>query len=247
MKTRLDGKRCLVTGGSRNLGRAICLALARAGARVAFTFRERTEEAEETKSLLRAEGIEPLSFQGSVADASHVAATVKAVEGAWGGVDVLINNAGLTQILPIALLEEDEWDAVMDTNVKGTYLFSRAALRSMIRARRGHILNVGSFGADRVVEAPVHYAASKAALVGFSMALAKEVGRYGVAVNCLVPGLLETGLSARLPRHRVDSYVAQAALGRLGTVEEVAELCAWLVSDENSFMTGGQVVIDGGL
>jgi NAD(P)-dependent dehydrogenase (short-subunit alcohol dehydrogenase family) len=135
----------------------------------------------------------------------------------------------------------------MDTNVKGAYLFSRAALRSMIRSKKGHILNIGSFGADRIVDAPVHYAASKAALVGFSLALAKEVGRYGVAVNCVVPGLLETGLSNRLPKRRTDSYVGQAALRRLGTVDEIAEFASWIVSDENSFMTGGQVVIDGGL
>jgi 3-oxoacyl-[acyl-carrier protein] reductase len=247
MKTSLEGKRCLVTGGSRNLGRAICLALGRAGSRVAFTYKERDDEAAETTRLLREMGSEPLVAKGSVFDAQHVASTVKAVEVAFGGIDILINNAGLTQIMPIALIEEDEWDAVMDTNVKGAYLFSRAVLRSMIRSKKGHILNIGSFGADRVVDAPVHYAASKAALVGFSLALAKEVGRYGVAVNCLVPGLLETGLSNRLPKHRIDSYVAQAALGRLGTVDEVAEFAAWIVSDENSFMTGGQVVIDGGL
>ncbi|MDC3957325.1 SDR family NAD(P)-dependent oxidoreductase [Polyangium jinanense] len=247
MSARLSGKRCLVTGGSRNLGRAIALAFAREGARVAFTYRERDDAAEETRALLEAAGAAPLVLKGSVSDAAHVTAAVKAVETAYGGIDVLVNNAALTQVLPIALLEEAEWDAAMDTNVKGPYLFSRAALKSMIRSKKGHILNVGSFGADRVLDAPVHYAASKAALVGFSLALAKEVGRYGIAVNCLVPGLLETGLSARLPKHRVESYVAQAALGRLGTVEEVADLAAWLVSDENSFMTGGQVVIDGGL
>lgn len=247
MKTSLEGKRCLVTGGSRNLGRAICLALGRAGARVAFTYKERDDEAAETTRLLRDMGVEPVVAKGAVFDAKHVASTIKMVEGAFGGIDILINNAGMTQIMPIALIDEDEWDAVMDTNVKGAYLFSRAALRSMIRSKKGHILNIGSFGADRVVDAPVHYAASKAALVGFSLALAKEVGRYGIAVNCLVPGLLETGLSNRLPKHRVESYVARAALGRLGTVDEVAEFVAWIVSDENSFMTGGQVVIDGGL
>jgi 3-oxoacyl-[acyl-carrier protein] reductase len=247
LKLDLSGKRCLVTGGSRNLGRAICLAFARAGARVAFTYDKRDDEAEITRRALEELGLAPLVLKGSVSDAAYVRGAVQAVEKGMGGVDVLVNNAALTQILPIALIEEDEWDAVMDTNVKGAYLFSRQVLKSMIRSKKGHILNVGSFGADRVLDAPVHYAASKAALVGFSMALAKEVGRYGVAVNCLVPGLLETGLSARLPKHRVDSYVAQAALGRLGTVEEVADLAAWLVSDENSFMTGGQVVIDGGL
>ncbi len=247
MNTSLAGKRCLVTGGSRNLGRAICLAFARAGAKIAFTYQERDEEAAETCRLLRVMGAEPVVSKGSVFDAKHVAAAVKATETAFGGIDILVNNAGLTQILPIALLEEDEWDAVMDTNVKGAYLFSRAALRSMIRSKKGHILNIGSFGADRIVDAPVHYAASKAALVGFSLALAKEVGRYGVAINCLVPGLLETGLSHRLPKHRVESYVGQAALGRLGTVAEIADLATWLVCDENSFMTGAQVVIDGGL
>jgi len=247
LKANLTGKRCLVTGGSRNLGRAIALAFARAGARVAFTYKVQDDAAEETRALLEREGKGPLVFRGSVSDATHVRAVVKEVEASWGGIDVLVNNAALTQVLPIALLEEDEWDAAMDTNVKGPYLFSRAALKSMIRAKKGHILNVGSFGADRVVDAPVHYAASKAALVGFSLALAKEVGRYGIAVNCLIPGLLETGLSARLPKHRTESYVAQAALGRLGTVDEVADLAAWLVSDENSFMTGAQVVIDGGL
>jgi 3-oxoacyl-[acyl-carrier protein] reductase len=247
LKTDLSGKRCLVTGGSRNLGRAICVAFARAGARVAFTYDKDDGEAEITRRALSDLGASPLVSKGSVSDAAHVAQAVKAVEKEMGGIDVLVNNAALTQILPIALLEEDEWDAVMDTNVKGAYLFSRAALKSMIRAKKGHILNMGSFGADRVIDAPVHYAASKAALVGFSMALAKEVGRYGVAVNCLVPGLLETGLSARLPKHRIDSYVTQSALGRLGTVEEVADLAAWVVSDENSFMTGAEVVIDGGL
>jgi len=247
LKTDLQGKRCLITGGSKNLGRAICLAFARAGARVAFTYDKNDDEAEKTRAALIELGVTPFVQKGSVSDAAHVRACVRTLEKEMGGVDVLVNNAALTQILPIALIEEDEWDAVMDTNVKGAYLFSRAALKSMIRAKKGHILNIGSFGADRVVDAPVHYAASKAAIVGFSMALAKEVGRYGVAVNCLIPGLLQTGLSARLPKYRADAYITQAALGRLGTVEEVADLAAWLVSDANSFMTGGQVVIDGGL
>ncbi len=243
----LAGKRALVTGGSRNLGRAICLAFARAGARVAFTYHRRADDAEETTRLLREAGAEPLVFQGSAADAAHATATVDAVTKAWGGLDILVNNAAVTQVMPIALLEEADWDEVMDVDVKGVYLFARAALKPMIRARRGHILSLGSFGADRVVEAPVHYAASKAALVGFSQALAKEVGRYGVAVNVLVPGLLSAGLSSRLPAHRRAAYLEQCALGRLGQPDEVAELAAWLVSDENSFMSGARVVIDGGL
>ena len=113
----------------------------------------------------------------------------------WGGIDVLVNNAGINQVLPIALLEEADWDAVMDVNVKGAYLFSRAALKPMIRARRGHILNIGSFASERMIEAPVHYAAAKSALRGFTEALAREVGRYNIQVNLLAPGLLDAGLS----------------------------------------------------
>ena len=240
MTRALEGRRCIVTGGSRNLGRAICLAFARAGARVAFTYSSREEDAAETERLLRAEGGEVLVQRGSVADAAHVTAAVAAVQAAWGGVDVLVNNAATLQVLPIALLDEGDWDGVMAVNVKGAYLFSRAVLKSMIRARRGHIINIGSFGADRVVEAPVHYAA-------FTRALAKEVGRYGVVVNDLVPGLLESGVATRLPPHRVASYREQAALGRLGKLDEIAALAAWMVSDDNSFMTGAKVVIDGGL
>jgi len=171
---------------------------------------------------------------------------VKLIE-TWGGIDVLVNNAGPTQILPIALLEEADWDAVMNTNVKGAYLFSRAVLKSMIRSRSGHILNIGTFASERVVEAPIHYAAAKSALRGMTEALAREVGRYGIKVNLIAPGLLDVGLAKMLPRHRIDEYLSQCPLGRLGTAEELAESMVFLVSDENSFMTGAKLVFDGGL
>jgi 3-oxoacyl-[acyl-carrier protein] reductase len=244
---RLDGKRCLVTGGSRGLGLAIGKAFAAHGARVAFTFASNRDDAAAATAALVALGCEPLVFQGSVADAAHVKATVAALTAAWGGIDVLVNNAGITQILPIALLEEADWDAVMDINVKGAYLFSRAVLRSMIRARGGHILNIGSFASERVIEAPVHYAAAKSALRGLTEALAREVGRYQIKVNLLSPGLLEVGLAQMLPKHRITEYLSQVSLGRLGTAREVAEIAAFLVSDDNSFMAAAKIVADGGL
>ena len=243
----LEGKNCLITGGSRNLGRFLCLEFAKAGANIAFTFHQRDQEAQQTIELLKAEGCEPLVFQGSVSDAKHVNETIKALVEAWGQIDILVNNAGLTQILPIGLLEEKDWDKVMATNVKGPYLFSRAVLRPMIRARRGHILNISSFAADRIVGAPVHYAASKAALRAFSDALAKEVGRYNIQVNALSPGMLDVGMSQRLPRHYVEDYTRQAALGELVSSQKVAKLAVWLVSDQNTFMTGSKIVVDGGL
>jgi 3-oxoacyl-[acyl-carrier protein] reductase len=244
---RLANKRILVTGGSRGLGLAIAKAAARQGARVAFTFSTNTADAAAATSALRELDCEPLVFQGSVADAAHVKHVVGEVTKAWTGIDALVNNAGVTQILPIALLEERDWDEVMDVNVKGAYLFSRAVLRTMIRARAGHILNIGSFASERVIEAPVHYAAAKSALRGMTEALAREVGRYNIKVNLLAPGLLDVGLAQMLPKHRINEYLAQASLGRLGSAAEVAELATFLISDDNSFMAAAKIVADGGL
>jgi NAD(P)-dependent dehydrogenase (short-subunit alcohol dehydrogenase family) len=244
---RLEGKRCVVTGGSRGLGRAMCEAFALAGARVAFTYRTDTQDADAARAALVELGCEPLVFQGHVADSTHVKDTVAAIGKAWGGIDVLVNNAGVTQILPIALLEEADFDDVIATNVKGPYLWSRAVLRSMIRAKAGHILNIGSFASERVIEAPVHYAAAKSALRGMTEALAREVGRYNIKVNLLAPGLLDCGLARMLPKHRIQEYLAQSSLGRLGTAREVAELATFLVSDDNSFMAAAKIVADGGL
>ncbi|MEZ4370217.1 MAG: SDR family oxidoreductase [Polyangiaceae bacterium] len=247
MAERLSGKRCLVTGGSRGLGRALCEALASEGARVAFTYSEDDRDAEDARRAIAALGSEPRVFKGSVADSSHVQSVVKALVSDWQGIDVLVNNAGITQVLPIALLDEADWDLVMDVNVKGAYLMSRAALRYMIKQKRGHILNIGNFASERVIEAPVHYAASKAALRGFTEALAREVGRYNVQVNLLAPGLLETGMGQALPLHRKKEYLEQCALGRFGTARELAELCVFLLSDENPLMHGAKLVVDGAL
>jgi 3-oxoacyl-[acyl-carrier protein] reductase len=245
--TSLDGKRCLITGGSRGLGRAMCLAFARAGARVAFTYSRDDRDADTTRDALRALGVEPLVFKGSVSDAAHARDVFSALAKSWGGLDALVNNAGMTQVLPIALLEEDDWDMVMRANVKGAYLFSRAALRLMIRAKRGHILNIGNFSSERVIESPVHFAAAKSALRGFTEALAREVGRYNVLVNLLSPGLLTEGLASMLPQHRVNEYLKQCPAHRLGTPDEVAAFAAFLISDLNTFITGAKLTLDGGL
>jgi 3-oxoacyl-[acyl-carrier protein] reductase len=247
MTQKLAGKRCLITGGSRGLGRQICLAFARAGARVAFTYSRNESDAEKTRAELQELGLTPLVYKGSVSDSSHVSSTIKDVCANWDGLDILVNNAGFTQVLPIGLLEEEDWDAVMDVHAKGTYLFSRAALKPMIRARSGSILNIGSFTSERVVETPVHYAAAKSALRGLTEALAREVGRYGIKVNLLAPGLLDSGLSQILPKHRIDDFLRQNPSRRLGTTIELAQIATFLVSDENSFMSGAKIVADGGL
>ncbi len=233
---RLRDKRVLVTGGSRGLGRAIAREFRREGARVGYTYSQ--NEAPE-------DGLR--GFCVSVLDAPGTKAMVEELERAWGGLDILVNNAGVTQVLPLALMEEEDWDRVMDVNVKGAFLTSRAVLRGMIRRKAGSILNIGSLAGVRMIEAPVHYAASKAAIRGLSQALAKEVGRHGIRVNCLAPGILEDGVARNLPEHRLEQYRRHCALGRFGTLEEVARFAAFLVSDENSYMSGETILMDGGL
>jgi NAD(P)-dependent dehydrogenase (short-subunit alcohol dehydrogenase family) len=160
---------------------------------------------------------------------------------------VLVNNAGVSQNMPLALMEEEDWDRVMDVNVKGTFLTSRTVLRGMIRRKRGVVLNIGSLAGMRMIDAPVHYCASKAAIKGLTEALAKEVARYGIRVICLAPGLLEEGVGRNLPEHRLADYLKHCALGRVGTFDEIARLAAFLVSGVNGYMSGETVIADGGV
>ena len=237
----LEGKRVLITGGSRGLGRSICLDFAQRGARVAFTWTRAEAEAAATLEELP----EGRAFQVSVLDGEGTRQMARTLEQDWGGVDVLVNNAGITQNLPLALLEEDDWDRVMDINAKGVYLTSRALIRGMIRRKSGIILNIGSLAGQRMLDAPIHYCTSKAAVSGFTMALARQVARHRIRVLCLAPGLLEGGVGVNLPPHRLRDYLDHCALGRPGKFSEVAAFAAFLVSDENSFMTGETVVMDG--
>jgi 3-oxoacyl-[acyl-carrier protein] reductase len=243
----LEGKRALITGGSRGLGRAFCAQLSAEGADVAFNYSSDTEGAKETVEAIEKNGHRSLSFQVSVLDSKGLNAMVKEIEQTWGGIDILINNAGISQPLPIALMEESDWDSVMDVNAKGQFLVARAVLRGMIRRRNGSILNIGSLAGVRLLEAPVHYSASKAAVKGFTEALSKEVARYKIRVNCLAPGLLEEGVAQNLPEHRLREYLKHVALHRQGTLEEVAKFAAFLVSDRNSYMNGATIIMDGGL
>lgn len=244
---QLAGKRALITGGSRGLGRAMARAFAAEGARVAFTYARDEEAAARTLDELRAAAPDARGYKVSVLDFPGTEAIVRELEADWGGLDVLVNNAGVSQGLPLALVEEEDWDRVMDVNVKGAFLTARAVLKGMIRRRTGVVLNIGSLAGTRILDAPVHYCASKAALKGMTQALAKEVARYQIRVLCLAPGLLEDGVGRNLPEHRLADYLKHCALGRVGTFDEVARFASFLVSDANTYMSGETVVMDGGL
>jgi NAD(P)-dependent dehydrogenase (short-subunit alcohol dehydrogenase family) len=243
----LKGKHILVTGGSRGLGRSLCLTFAGQGASVAFNFSSDDEGATGTVQQARACGSEIKAFKNSVLDRKTITEMIASLEKSWGAIDILVNNAGISQVLPMALLEEEDWDGVMDINVKGTYIVTRQVLRGMIRRKSGRILNIGSLAGMRLIESPVHYAASKAAIKGFTEALAKEVGRYGITVNSLAPGILEGGVGSNLPSYRLENYLKHCALGRVGTFDEISRTAAFMVSDENTYMNGVTLVMDGGL
>jgi len=241
----VDGRVALVTGGSRGLGRAIAVALAREGAHVAFNYTRSQEDAASTLAAIEACGVRGFAFQTSVTDRVGMVEIAKSVEQAAGVIDILVNNAGVGQVVPLALMEEEDWDRVMDTHVKGAFLSTKAVLRGMVRIKRGQILNIGSLAGVKMMQAPVHYSTAKAALKGFTESLAKEVGRYNIQVNCLAPGVLDEGVADNLPKARRDEYLRHCALGRMGTAAEVAEVAVFMVSGRNSFMNGATVVVDG--
>jgi 3-oxoacyl-[acyl-carrier protein] reductase len=243
----LEGKRALITGGSRGLGRAMVLAFAESGAKVSFSYAQKDDDATATREAAEALGVEARSYKVSVLDRKGGDAMIRDVEAAFGGIDILVNSAGVSQNVPLALIDEDDFDRVMDVNVKGTFLMSKSVLRGMIRRKAGVILNIGSIAGVRSIEAPIHYCASKAAIVGLTRAMAKEVARHNIRVLSLAPGLLEDGMGRNLPDHRLAAYLRHCALGRLGSLEEAARLAALLVSDRNAYMSGETVVLDGGL
>lgn len=235
----------LVTGGSRGLGRAICLALAREGAFVAFNYARAEADAEATVAAIEAAGGRASAHKVSVLDKAGLAALVRELDGAHGKIDILVNNAGHGQVVPLALMEEADWDDMLDTHVKGAFLATQAVLRVMVRQKYGRVVNIGSLAGIKMMQAPVHYATAKAALRGFTESLAKEIGRYGITVNCVAPGILDEGVSDHLPPARKEEYLRHCALRRVGRLEEAADMVAFIASDRASYTNGATLVVDG--
>jgi 3-oxoacyl-[acyl-carrier protein] reductase len=238
----LENKVALVTGGSRGLGRAICRVLAREGARVAFNYARADADAEATLATL---GPNASAHKVSVLDKAGLVELARMLDAKHGKIDILVNNAGHGQVVPLALMEEADWDQMIDTHVKGAFLATQAVLRTMVREKYGRIINVSSLAGVKMMQAPVHYATAKAALKGFTESLAKEVGRYGITVNAIAPGILDEGVSEHLPPARRDEYLRHCALRRTGSLDEAAEVVAFIASARSSYMNGATVVIDG--
>lgn len=245
---QFSGRAAIVTGATRGIGRAIALELARRGAHVAFNYAKSAEAADALKAELEGLGVQALSTQCDVAQTEAAAEMVKQTRDAFGRIDFLVNNAGITRDNLILRMKEDDWDAVIDTNLKGPWNFSRAALRVMLRQEGGgSVLNISSISGVAGMAGQSNYSASKAGLIGLTKALAKEVASRKVTVNALALGLVSTEMAGALNEGYQAKLLEQIPLGRFAEPGEVARIACFMLSDDARYITGQVLQVDGGL
>ena len=244
---QFEGKVAVVTGGSRGIGRAIALAFGRAGARVAVTCNRQREAAEEVVATLRQMGSSGQVFQFDVADYTATAVAFEEIVKTFGRVDILVNNAGVRSDQLLVRMRPEEWDVVIHTNLSGMFHCARAAARTMLRQRWGRIIAITSVVGMTGNPGQTNYAASKAGLIGFTKALAKELGPRGITVNAVAPGLIETDMTRTLSDTQRQTLLQHIPLGSLGTPDDVAACVLFLASDEARYITGEVVSVSGGL
>ncbi len=246
-QTTLAGKTALVTGGARGIGRATALELARLGAQVVVNYRGNAEAAHEVQALIEAQGGKAITVAADVGQSAEIDKLFAAATEAFGSVDILVNNAGLTRDNLLIRLSEADWDDVMATNLKSAYLCSKAALRGMLKARWGRIVNVSSMAGIVGNAGQTNYSAAKAGVIALSKSLAREVGSRNITVNAVAPGLIETEMIAHLPEELRQQMLSHVALGRIGTPEDVAAVISFLCTPAAGYVTGQVLVVDGGL
>jgi 3-oxoacyl-[acyl-carrier protein] reductase len=245
---QFEGCVAIVTGGTRGIGKAIVLELAKHGANVAFNFSKSADEAEKLKTEIERLGVKAFAAQCDVANTETAADFVKQVTTEFGTVSFLVNNAGITRDQLILRMKEDDWDAVIDTNLKGAWNFSKAVLRPMMKNENGgSILNIASISGVVGMLGQSNYSASKAGMIGLTKSLAKEIASRKITVNALALGLIETEMASEMNADYREKILAQIPLGRLGNVQEVAEIACFLLSPSAAYITGQVIQPDGGL
>ena len=242
-----NGRVALITGGSRGIGRAIALRLAGDGNKIAVNYKSQEEAANWVVNAVEAMGGEAMAVGADVTQGPEIEAMVKKVEDAWGGVDILVNNAGIIHDSLLLRMAEEVWDEVINTNLKGTYYCTKAALRYMVRKRWGRIINVVSVVGIEGNPGQSNYAASKAGMIAFSRSIAKEVASRSITVNAVAPGYIATEIVEDLNPEFKDLILSRIPQNRFGTADDVASLVRFLASEEAGYITGEVIRVDGGI
>ncbi|MCO7174664.1 3-oxoacyl-[acyl-carrier-protein] reductase [Sporolactobacillus kofuensis] len=243
----LQNKVALVTGASRGIGHAIAIKLAKQGASIIVNYSGNKVRAEETASEIRSVGAEAFVWQCDISDESAVQEMIKQSIDHFGHLDIVVNNAGITRDGLLMRMKETDWDAVLNTNLKGVFLVTKAALRPMMRQKQGRIVNVASVVGILGNPGQANYVAAKAGVIGLTKATAREVASRGITVNAVAPGFIVTEMTDQLPEDVKSKMQSEIPLGKLGTPEDVAGVVLFLASDESKYMTGQTLSVDGGM
>lgn len=243
----LEGKTALVTGATRGIGKAIAMKFAEAGANVAFTYRQKNGAAEELEATITAMGVSCKGYAADAADYAATEAVVKQIIADFGRIDILVNNAGITKDGLLMRMSEEQWDAVITTNLKSAFNFTRIIVPIMAKQRGGSIINMSSVVGVSGNAGQCNYSASKAGLIGFSKSVAKEMGPRGIRVNCIAPGFIQTDMTSALPEEMREAWAKSIPLRRGGTPEDVANVALFLACDLSSYVTGQVINCCGGM
>jgi 3-oxoacyl-[acyl-carrier protein] reductase len=247
MKKELEGKVALVTGASRGIGRAIAIKLASLGAKTAINYTSREEEANKVAKEIESLSGEAMVIKASVADAASVKTMFREVTAKWGTLNILVNNAGITRDNLILRMSDESWDEVLNTNLRGAYLCTKAALRYMAGQPSGRIINISSLAGLVGNAGQANYSAAKGGLIALTKSIAREVGALNITVNAIAPGFIVSDMTDKLPQETKDMIQSRIALKRFGTPEDIAELVAFLASERASYITAQVIGIDGGI
>jgi 3-oxoacyl-[acyl-carrier protein] reductase len=243
----MSNKTAIVTGGTRGIGKAIVLELAKSGCNVAFNYSKSDDLANELVKEIEALGVKAMARKTDVSNFESAKDMVKEVKDEFGQIDILVNNAGITRDKLLALMKENDWDDVININLKSVYNFSKAVIMTMIKQKNGKILNITSVSGIAGVAGQTNYSASKAGMIGFTKALAKEVGKAKINVNAIACGFIETDMTSELPEEYKQKMTDMTALKRFGTTDDVAKTAKFLLSDDANYITGQVLSLDGGL
>ncbi|KUF36434.1 MULTISPECIES: 3-oxoacyl-[acyl-carrier-protein] reductase [Lysinibacillus] len=244
---KLEGKVAVVTGASRGIGRAIAVKLAEEGAKVVVNYSGSQAKAEEVVEMIQANGGEAIAVQASVSQTEEVTALMDAAVKTFGSLDILVNNAGITRDNLLMRMKEDEWDDVLNTNLKGVFLCTKAVTRQMMKQRAGRIINISSIVGVAGNAGQANYVAAKAGVIGLTKTTAKELASRNILVNAIAPGFIETEMTEQLPEDIKKGMLTQIPLAKLGQPEDIAKAVAFLASDDANYMTGQTLHIDGGM